>query len=624
MKLNIKKFQEGGQLAPWVGYSPFFQPIGREEGTSAVANSSAKSGDTKIDNSQKQLKDIIGQMVGKGLTNEVNYFAEQVGNIFADTDLLGQPISVRQYTGLVSRLNEIHNNKQIFDQAKEHALSKGTLSEAAVDYSGNLFAQNTNGELVMITPDQYSEDREGYRILTNNDLLTLRNNSRAYIFDNSLSQTVAGSLNINDISKRIEDIVKSIGVEKQSSDYYFDKARATQLERGLQAIVSEKLNTAPDGTFKLTEEVSTQRKNANLALNYIWNNLDQQSRNTLIARAAINNTGDPRENAIESIKNILIFGTDHSYSQSLKDEAIEGKSGSGSGGSGGMTDINPLMSYVSDPKNQKYTINVGNKYSFDAKASIRPLIGSKGEVLNENYLSDIITDGGLGSLVDISGASVGTGITLNPNDLSKVLYEGDRIAMTWLPYVTDPKTGSKVVDLNALKRLEDADNEISAIGPTVTEDQKLNIYRAHNVDHLILRNGEPAQSQLSYMHQFMVIPSLIPEEVAEETQLNKVTKRLSNDLEDKARDMYSRVRSNLENKLLRANGYVPPEYWLLSDDDIYKSSIFLPVQDELMSILFTGKTAPQTAKSNLGYENVIRNTNQITQRTGGLNPEAFK
>lgn len=624
MKLNIKKFQEGGQLAPWVGYSPFFQPIGREEGTSAVANSSAKSGDTKIDNSQKQLKDIIGQMVGKGLTNEVNYFSEQIGNIFADTDLLGQPISVRQYTGLVSRLNEIQNNKQIFDQAKEHALSKGTLSEAAVDYSGNLFAQNTNGELVMITPDQYSEDREGYRILTNNDLLTLRNNSRAYIFDNSLSQTVAGSLNINDISKRIEDIVKSIGVEKQSSDYYFDKARATQLERGLQAIVSEKLNTAPDGTFKLTEEVSTQRKNANLALNYIWNNLDQQSRNTLIARAAINNTGDPRENAIESIKNILIFGTDHSYSQSLKDEAIEGKSGSGSGGSGGMTDINPLMSYVSDPKNQKYTINVGNKYSFDAKASIRPLIGSKGEVLNENYLSDIITDGGLGSLVDISGASVGTGITLNPNDLSKVLYEGDRIAMTWLPYVTDPKTGSKVVDLNALKRLEDADNEISAIGPTVTEDQKLNIYRAHNVDHLILRNGEPAQSQLSYMHQFMVIPSLIPEEVAKETQLNKVTKRLSNDLEDKARDMYSRVRSNLENKLLRANGYVPPEYWILSDDDIYKSSIFLPVQDELMSILFTGKTAPQTAKSNLGYENVIRNTNQITQRTGGLNPEAFK
>ena len=624
MKLNIKKFQEGGQLAPWVGYSPFFQPIGREEGTSAVANSSAKSGDTKIDNSQKQLKDIIGQMVGKGLTNEVNYFAEQVGNIFADTDLLGQPISVRQYTGLVSRLNEIQNNKQIFDQAKEHALSKGTLSEAAIDYSGNLFAQNSNGELVMITPDQYSESREEYRVLTNNDLLTLRNNSKAYIFDNSLSQTVAGSLNINDISKRIEEIVKSIGVEKQSSDYYFDKARANQLEKGLQAIVSEKLNTAPDGTFKLTEEVATQRKNANLALNYIWNNLDQQSRNTLIARAAINNTGDPRENAIESIKNILIFGTDHSYSQSLKDENIEGKSGNGSGGKGGLTDINPLMSYVSDPKNQKYVVNVGDKYSFDAKASIRPLIGAKGEVLNESYLSDIITNGGLGSLVDISGASVGTGVTLNPNDLSKILYEGDRVAMTWLPYITDPKTGSKVVDLKALKRLEDADREISAIGPTVTEDQKLNIYRAHNVDHLILRNGEPAQSQLSYMHQFMVIPSLIPEEVAKETQLNKVTKRLSNDLEDKARDMYSRVRSNLENKLLRANGYVPPEYWLLSDDDIYKSSIFLPVQDELMSILFTGKTAPQTAKSNLGYENVIRNTNQITQRTGGLNPEAFK
>lgn len=622
MKLNIEKFQEGGQLAPWVGYSPFYQPTGNKEGASASASSS-KSGDTKIDNSQKQLKDIIGQMVGKGLTNEVNYFAQQVGNLFADTDLLGQPISVRQYTGLVSRLNEIQNNKQIFDQAKDHATTKGTLSEAAIDYSGNLFAQNSKGELVMITPDQYSENREDYRVLTNSDLLTLRNNSQSYIFDNSLSQTVAGSLNINDISKRIEEIVKSIGVEKQSSDYYFDKARASQLEKGLQAIINEKLNTAPDGTFKLTEEISTQRNNANLALNYIWNNLDQQSKNTLIARAAINTTGDPRENAIESIKNILIFGTDHSHSQSIKDENIEGKSGSGSG-KGGMTDINPLMSYVSDPKNQNYNVNIGGEYSFNAKASIRPLIGSKGEVLNENYLSDIVTDGGLGALVDVAGASVGTGVTLNPGDLSKLLYEGDRIAMTWLPYITDPKTGSKVVDINALKRIEDAEKEIQSLGSSATEDQKLLIYRKNNVDHLMIRNGQPNQNQLSYMHQFMVIPSLIPEEVAKETRLNDITNRLDNTQEDKARDMYSRVRSRLENQFLRANGYVPPTHWYMPNDDIYKSSLFLPVQDELMSTLFTGKTAPQTAKSNLDYENVVRNTNQITQRTGGINPEAFK
>lgn len=623
MKLNIEKFQEGGQLAPWVGYSPFYQPTGNKEGASASASSSSKSGDTKIDNSQKQLKDIIGQMVGKGLTNEVNYFAQQVGNLFADTDLLGQPISVRQYTGLVSRLNEIQNNKQIFDQAKDHATTKGTLSEAAIDYSGNLFAQNSKGELVMITPDQYSENREDYRVLTNSDLLTLRNNSQSYIFDNSLSQTVAGSLNINDISKRIEEIVKSIGVEKQSSDYYFDKARASQLEKGLQAIINEKLNTAPDGTFKLTEEISTQRNNANLALNYIWNNLDQQSKNTLIARAAINTAGDPRENAIESIKNILIFGTDHSHSQSIKDENIEGKSGSGSG-KGGMTDINPLMSYVSDPKNQNYNVNIGGEYSFNAKASIRPLIGSKGEVLNENYLSDIVTDGGLGALVDVAGASVGTGVTLNPGDLSKLLYEGDRIAMTWLPYITDPKTGSKVVDINALKRIEDAEKEIQALGSSATEDQKLLIYRKNNVDHLMIRNGQPNQNQLSYMHQFMVIPSLIPEEVAKETRLNDITNRLDNTQEDKARDMYSRVRSRLENQFLRANGYVPPTHWYMPNDDIYKSSLFLPVQDELMSTLFTGKTAPQTAKSNLDYENVVRNTNQITQRTGGINPEAFK
>lgn len=613
-------------MAPWVNYSPFYQPLtGDNQSISQGTSPSSGKNSTTQDDSQKQIKDIIGQIVGKGLTNEVNYFASQIGNIFSNAEILGQSLGVREYTSLISKLNEIQNNKQIFDEAKDHAISKGTISEIAINSVGNLYAQNKDGDFVMITPYQYAENKDDYYLLTNNDLLTLRNNSNAYIFDNTLSQTVSGSLSINDISKRIEEVVKSIGVEKESSDYYFDKVKANELQKGLQAIVQEKLNTAPEGVYKVTQSTSSQRNNINLALNYIWNNLDQQSKNTLIARAAVNNYENPFEGALESIKNILIFGTDIEQVQTIKDENIEGKSGSGSGSkSGSLTDINPLMSYVSDPKNQTYVINTGGKYGYKTNASIRPLIGAKGEVLNENYLTDIITEGGLGSLLDVAGASLGTGKAISLGDLNKLIYEGDRVAMAWLPFTLDSKTKSKIVDLESLSNIEKANNEIEALGDDVTEDQKLEIYRKYNIEKFLLLNNEPSSSQLEFMHQFMIIPTLIPESVADENNLDTITTRLNRKEEDKAYDTYDRIRSRLDNQFMRANGYAPKDRALWADDDIYKSSVFIPVQDELTSILFAGKTAPLTSKDNMNYDNIIRNVNSITNRTIGLNPEAFK
>lgn len=116
--------------------------------------------------------------------------------------------------------------------------------------------------------------------------------------------------------------------EDSSSDLYINKARANEFNSQLQQLINTKLGTAPDDNlYKLTTEVSTQRGHLNTALLRIWNKLPQHAKNTLIAQSAINEDGDPRQNALNSLADLLTYGTYHSEKQSIKDEGTLDKSG---------------------------------------------------------------------------------------------------------------------------------------------------------------------------------------------------------------------------------------------------------------------------------------------------------
>lgn len=618
MKLNISKLQQGGEIsAPWVGYSPFFQPIEQQSGQSP--SSTKGSSKNAEDSTLKQVEKVLGEMTGKGLTNEVNYFSQRVGNLLADSTLLGQPMSVREYSAIISQLNEIQNNKQIFDEAKKHAIDKGTLSETAVTYDGNLYAQTKEGTLQLVTPYEYNEHRDKYRLLTNNDLLTLRNNSNNMIFDKTLSQTVLGSLSVSDINKEIDEAIKMIQKEDTSSDLYINKTKANQFDQGLQSLINSKLGMAPDNElYKVTSTVSTQRNHIDTALNRIWEKLPQHAKNTLIAHTAINEAGNPRENAIKALGDLLVYGTYHKEGMEIKGEGALDTSGNKKSGSGSGTpsELNPFEIYAGAEKTQDYEVTLGSEYSYKTKANIAPLVGSDKKLLNNNYLSTIITNGGIGALVDPNGASLGTGQALSSADLTKILYADAQVASAWLPSMKDAN-GSKVVDLASLNRLKDADTEIRSI-PNITEMQKNEIYKKHNVEHLVIK-GNPTQQQLSYMSQFLIIPSYIPEEVAEKVGLDNLIEKLPKEQEEEAQELYSQIRSRGINKDIRSSSFEPGQHWWWWDDDIYKSSVFLPMSDNIMMRSLVGGNAPLVDKDRLFYENMQRNQKQLNTQSGGIN-----
>lgn len=615
MKLNlntIKKLQEGGQVsAPYVQYTPFFTPT-----TSSEPTSISKKSTSSTDSAQKQLQEVIGNMVGKGLNNEVRYFAKRVDDLLLNSEILGEPISVRQYTSIISQLNEIQNNKALFDEARKHALDNGTLSEAAITFDGNFYAQNKNGQLQMITPEQYAAKRSDYKLLTNNDILNLRNNNDSLIFDTSISQTVAGSMSISDISTEIDNAIKMIQKEDSSSDMYINKARANEFNLEMQALVQSRLGTAPDNLlYKITSETSTQRNHLNTALVRIWNKLSQQAKNTLIAQSAITEEGDPKQNAYKALADIITYGTYHKESLSIKDEGdIDPLTGrkSGSSGSSSTTEMGPLEIYATAPKSKNYTVQLGSDVSLNSNAYIGPLVGADNKLQNNNYIGDIITKGGLGALLDPNGASLGTGETLSSSDLNKILYTNDQVATTWLPSTTNAN-GSKVVDLNVMKRIQEAQKEIESL-QNPSQEAIDEIYAEHEVPEYLYKGTEPPieMIQAGLVAQFMVIPAYVPGDVAKKTTIKENgIQPLDSDARADALDAYSRVRAQSSNKEQRNQNYKPSETFFFDSifgEDVYKTSVFIPLTDEVLLRGAANGNSPLVSKDHMSWE--VRKYNQ--------------
>lgn len=595
MKFNIQKLQEGGTTAPWVQYDPFFQPI--QQPTQTTTKATTKSSEDGV---TKQLNTLLGSMVGKGLTNEINYFSQQIGELLGNYEAMGMPITARAYSGIVAQLNAIQNNKVIYDAARKHATENGTLSSAAITTDGRMYAQ-TNEGMKLVTPNEYVSNRQRYRLLSNEELLTLRNNSPALIYDTSLSETVGQSVSVDDINKSIDEAVKMIQKEDNSSDLYINKTRAAQFEGALKAIVQGNLGMAPEGNlYKITTSTSTQRAHINTALKRIWEKLPQHAKNTLIAHAAITSEGDPRENAIKSIGELLTYGTYHGEEIKISDEGEllpDGSKGSGSGGSGKTAEINPLDIYAGFKKNRRYTIELGSKYTFTTDAFVAPLVGVDKSIQNNNYLSTILESGGLGGLLNPDGASLGTGIALSALDFTKIIYGSDQVATAWLPCKKDIN-GNKVLDLEKMEDLEKANEEIEAKGSNITEAEKDEIDRRYKVSHLRLKRELPTQEQLEYLGQFMIIPSYIPQDVAEKYGLNKIMPRLNEDQETEAQELYAHVRAKGANKDVRSSSYEPYSgFW--RDHDIYKSSVFIPLQDNVIMRSVVGGNSPTMSVSRL-------------------------
>ena len=271
MKLNIKRLQEGGGM-PFVTYRPApsmtTPDTSSAETTSSKSSKSSKKSD-ESDSPSLLSKEVINELIKKGLPNDVNSFLKDLQR--AESFTMDGSFDRNKLYSLASKANLLINNSALMDSAMKEAYSNDGLEELAIGTRGQLFVQDKNGNIKQISMPEYNKKRDQFSAMTVNDLSKARMYNPNLAFDTEVISTIQNSMGINKINDYMLGILNKLGTETLSKEGYVDKQKLketigamtngknpTESEpKGIQELASTYQSMGKDGIYKITQEKST-------------------------------------------------------------------------------------------------------------------------------------------------------------------------------------------------------------------------------------------------------------------------------------------------------------------------------------------------------------------------------
>ena len=459
MKLNIKRLQEGGGM-PFVVYQP--TPSLTTPDTSSAETTSSKSSKKNDDDSDKPnllSKEVINELIKKGLPNDVNQFlkdlqiAEKGSLMGLDKGISG--IDRNQLYSLSSKANQLIHNSNLMESATKQAYDNDGLEELAVSTTGSLFVQDKSGKIAKLSMAEYNKKRDSVYAMTVNDLSKARMYNPNLAFDTEVISTIQNSMGINKINDYMLGILNKLGTETLSKEGYLDKQKLketigamtngknpTESElKGIQELASTYQNMGKDGIYKITQEKSTQRNHISDGFEYLWAMLPNNARNVLKARYIVD--GNESSNPANIIRNSFYMFTNESSSSKLDYSSEMNKESNKDSNSEKMYNQSSLEKLVYGDLDVQDNIQLysadGADYGFKFKGTITsslPTLDNKNqgpEVLSKALLN------GVWGVIDKDNIYFGQN-KLQLYDLEKIMYDGGAAANIWVPVMSDGKT----------------------------------------------------------------------------------------------------------------------------------------------------------------------------------------
>ena len=335
----------------------------------AVSASASKQSTSILDDDLK--KELLSK---GGLVNETNALIQEIIKLESQSDNPFLNQSTRSNTlEIIAKINELRQNKNMWEQSFDLSKSSGGLSEIAVGNKGELYVRGEQGLQAMSVSD-YKKNAGKVKALSVAELLEERNSNPGLVGNNSIFNVANNSIGIEKISDYASKIVNALGKEVRKSQEIYDRS---ELQGRLQALgtevqstgrtpsqeelkgfeILETLKNSPSRYNEIISESSTQKNQALKAVKYIWTTLGQSAQNKLTAQAAINGVSPS-----EMLLDLVVIGTDESTSTQVNPiSESKAKSGSESGsesltGAKNMTPVELLMDG---------TFNTGNQFTFN-------------------------------------------------------------------------------------------------------------------------------------------------------------------------------------------------------------------------------------------------------------------
>lgn len=470
--MKIRKLQVGGML----GYSVADIPRARQ----SRGQEPTQSDEEEKKDDQLLSKDIIKELMEKGLSNDVDAFLSQLNQIKRTSinPRQAEQVLIRQYQDI----NKIVNNKISLQEAVARADKNSGLNEVAITTTGQILVENIEtGKIDQVSAAQLKDNREILRPLTNSELVHKRQTDPSLAFNTSIASVIGNGVGPDMITKYILELAQKVGSSKQTSEGYVNK-KEQNIAEGFKAL----LEGGVDGIYKVTSKTEDSTSQVNQALNYVYSMLPQNMKNYLRATSAAQGI-DPEKGSAQLIQSMFAstmkFDNEEKVSfESGQTKLLNGESEDGSGQGINLDQSALIVSGRGTPR--PYSLNPGTDHMFTIEGEYYQTPYLKdGEALNRSTtLKNLIQNTTVGKAINPGSVYLGDK-KISEAEFDRVVYNNeDGFMTTFLPYKLDGE-GQKVVDLLVLEEISKAKKDIELKGGgQITGAEKYKIYKEHNIE----------------------------------------------------------------------------------------------------------------------------------------------
>lgn len=464
-----RKYQVGGVV--YTPYLPAQAGSPQESTSTSGGTTSSGSSPEKITGTVK--KEIIDLLKENGMPSDVSTLLNAANTFLNKSKALSnysifggdeEDYDLSDLMKIQQLVNDVKYNNNLRNSAVNQITKEAAGSEIAVTNRGLIYAQNADGNIVKLTPKEYSENKDGYIPLTNDQLLYYREHENGLAFDTSILNDLQNSIGMDTITKYLRDTIKAFGSDELGG--YTTKSDS--VNKGLQALTQ----AGPDGFYKFNSQ--EQLRDVNHALSYLYNGMSENAKNLLRAKVVVE--GGNESDIPDLLLQALYEHTSRSKTVDFDKTATEydphqtGKKGGSSTGSEQLTQ-------------NTYQIRFGNGEGLPVQVLLTPTAAKINDTatmavqgtdfgpmedwdnkqLGQMNMPKLLKEWALGTSVRNADITFGNKL-LDYSELPAIMYDGQSLTTSvYLPYKDE--NGHYTPDFELFARFNEFNNAAKGLSP---------------------------------------------------------------------------------------------------------------------------------------------------------------
>ena len=594
--MKLTRFQQGGITPILLDYTPVVSSYSR---ASDADSSSASVASTKKEDKSEGItdKDLLKALESlDALPNEVREIQTELQNFILDKSALGgldsTTISMK-YASLIGKMKIAKFNSDQYKEAYNQIKSNGGINEIAIDTDGYIYCRNRQdpNDFERFTAQEYLQNYNDYRAVSNQELLELRARSPELIDNNEVLKVVANGMGMPAIQTMINNAITKIGTTTMQQGGY-SQVQINQIQQGIENIQEASQNSNSEGKStgilqKLEVMSKDQQQQAKMALQYVYSTLPKSARALLEVKAA---EGGVQGGVLGLLSTFIASKLDFTKTedeQRSKDPSSKGTKSTSTTVPKGVDptlaslQLTPVMMTQLGMGERKQIATIhGGKYGAKNYAQVVPIVNKEGAALGAATTLAKVSESQLSGMLSWEDATMG-GARIDQTAMMKVAITGGKMYVMNIPIDKSRNDGVIAPDIRYLRRLEDADQDIEVWkrqnrGKEITPKEINEIYKKHQLPVLMDEYGNINARDYAKFALFNGITKdcyLIPP--PDGTDI--VAEDVSKSAESYKNILLSTDPSNKEDfdedNLWDWNGH----------DTLYKATVFIPVSTNILS-----------------------------------------